>query len=151
MVEFFYSLDYDEVEDTEKNGVSPLQLHARMFAIGDRFDIPDLRVVAVQKYLNRCSLSWDDLEFLGSIREIYTSTPDSIPQLRNAAVSVAWKKARSMQDTEGVRKVYEEVTKEVPEFTRHLLSEYVNHGVNESSWKKRKLESCNWQSILSNC
>ena len=48
MVNFFYSMSYDDdiPEVTERETVSRislLQLHARMFALGDRYDIPGLR------------------------------------------------------------------------------------------------------------
>jgi len=138
MVQFFYNMDYDdEVKGIEGKDISRLQVHVRMFAIGDKFDIPVLRSLAAEKYGNRCSLSWNDLEFLGSIREIYTSTPDSIPELRNVAVSVALCKVQDMQKSKDVKEVYEGLLKEVPEFARHLLSEYVNYGECDSSRKKR--------------
>ena len=45
MVRFFYSMSYDDdiPEATEQDTpphISLLQLHARMFALGDRYDIP---------------------------------------------------------------------------------------------------------------
>lgn len=55
LVTLFYSMSYDadipEVTERETvSRISLLQLHARMFALGDRYDIPGLRDVAVKQY-----------------------------------------------------------------------------------------------------
>lgn len=52
IVDFFYSMSYDdEIPKKTEQGAdnhcfSLLQLHARMFALGDRYGIPGLRDVA---------------------------------------------------------------------------------------------------------
>ncbi len=90
MVNFFYSMDYDddipEVTEQETGPrLSLLQFHARMFALGDRYDIPGLRVVAVKKYSSRCAASCDPLELIESVYDVYERTTVSVRQLRNAA------------------------------------------------------------------
>lgn len=90
MVNFFYSMDYDddisEVTEQETGPrLSLLQLHARMFALGDRYDIPGLRDVAVKKHSSRCAVSCDPLELIESICDVYERTTASVSQLRNAA------------------------------------------------------------------
>ena len=62
MVQFFYSMSYNDdiPELTERETlslISLLQLHARMFTLGDRYDISGLRDVAVKKYSSRCAVS----------------------------------------------------------------------------------------------
>lgn len=90
MVNFFYSMDYDDdiSEVTEQESgprLSLLQLHARMVALGDRYDIPGLRDVAVKKYSSRCAVSCDPLELITSICDVYERTTASVRQLRNAS------------------------------------------------------------------
>jgi hypothetical protein len=71
MVSCFYSMNYDD-EIPEETGqetgphISLLQLHARMFALGDRYDILGLRDVAVKKYSSRAAVSGVSLELLES-------------------------------------------------------------------------------------
>ena len=130
MVQFFYSMSYDDkiLEVTERETESPislLQLHARMFALGDRYDIPGLMDVAVNKYSSRCTVSWEPLQFLESICDIYERTPSSVKDLRNAACIRMRKHLPKMLDNEAVATAYEKVLTEVPEFTKDMLGIYV--------------------------
>ena len=131
MVQFFYSMSYDddipEVTERETESlISLLQLHARMFALGDRYDIPGLRDVAVKKYSSRCAVSWKPLEFVESICDIYERTPSSLRHLRNAACIRMRKNLPNMLDDEAVANAYENVLDQVPDFTKDLLGIYVN-------------------------
>ena len=130
MVQFFYSMSYDDdiPELTEQETLSPislLQLHARMFALGDRYDIPGLRDVAVKKYSSRCAVSWEPLEFIESLCDVYERTPSSIRHLRNAACILMRKKLPKMLDDKAVAAAYEKILIEVPEFTKDMLGIYV--------------------------
>ena len=135
MVNFFYSLSYNdnisEATDQETpSHISPLQLHARMFTLGDRFDIPGLRDVAVKKYSSRCAISLEPLEFIESIYDVYKRTPASAGQLRNAACILLRKNLLKMLDDEAFATIYEKVVIEVPEFTRDMLELYVEASLN---------------------
>lgn len=135
MVNFFYSLSYDNniPEATEQeipSHISPLQLHARMFAIGDRFDIPGLRDVAVKKYSSRCAIPSEPLEFIESICDVYERIPASVRQLRNAACILLRKNLLKMLDDEVFPTVHDKVLIEVPEFTRDMLQLYVKAPLN---------------------
>jgi hypothetical protein len=61
MVSFFYSMNYDD-EIPEETGqetgshISLLQLHARMFAVGDRYDILGLRRGSQETLFQGCSV-----------------------------------------------------------------------------------------------
>jgi hypothetical protein len=130
LVDFFYSMDYiddlGEAHNQQEGGcVSLLHLHARLFAYGDRYDIPALRHVATRKYSSRCSKSWDPAEFLGSIREVYQSTPDSLRQLRDTVTSISRKQLPIMLNDTTIASMYDEVTRDVPDYTRDLLRLYV--------------------------
>lgn len=130
MVMFFYSMNYNDdipeaAERETVSRISLLQLHARMFALGDRYDIPGLRDVAVKKYSSRCAVSWEPLEFLKSLYDVYERTPSSLRHLRNAACILMRKKLPKMLDDKAVAAAYEEVVIEVPEFTKDMLAIYV--------------------------
>jgi hypothetical protein len=100
-----------------------------MFALGDRYDIPGLRGVAVKKYSSRCAVTWKPLEFLESISDVYESTPASLGQLRKAACVLARKNLPKMLDDESVAIFYEKVLIEVPGFTKDLLQIYVEEPI----------------------
>ena len=130
MVNFFYNMDYDDdIPEVTEQGNGPrlslLQLHARMFALGDRYDIPGLKDVAVKKYSSRCSVCRDPLELIESICDVYERSTASVRQLRNAACVLMRKKLPKMLDDEAVTAVYEKVLSEVPEFTMDMLGIYV--------------------------
>jgi hypothetical protein len=51
-------MDYDDDIPLDAD-VSVLQLHARMFALADKYKILDLDSVAANKYSARCLTSWE--------------------------------------------------------------------------------------------
>ncbi|KAI9780997.1 MAG: hypothetical protein M1839_006436 [Geoglossum umbratile] len=130
MVDFFYGMSYDD-EIPEDAGqeigppISSLQLHARMFALGDRYDIPGLRDVAFKKYSSRCAVPGISLELLESIYDVYSRTPSSIRQLRDTVCILVPKNLPKMLDNKVVAAAYEKIFTEVPEFTRDLLRIYL--------------------------
>lgn len=130
MVDFLYSMNYsdDMLEEagqqTEQN-ISLLQLHTRMFALGDRYDIPTLRDAAIKKYSSRCAASWEPIEFLQSIYDVYGSTAGTVRQLRDAICTLARKNLPRMLEDDDVASIYDKVATEVPEFTRDLLKIYI--------------------------
>jgi hypothetical protein len=130
MVNFFYSMNYDdeipeETGDETRPPISLLQLHARMFALGDRYDVPGLRDTAVKKYSSRATVPGVPLELLESIYDVYKGTPASVRQLRDAAGILVRKSLPKMLDEAAVATAYEKVLDEVPEFTKELLGIYV--------------------------
>ena len=130
MVQFFYSISYnnDIPKLTERETlslISLLQLHARIFALEDRYDIPGLRDVAVKKYSSRCAVSWEPLEFIESLYDVYERTPSSIRHLRNAAYIIMRKKLPKMLNDKAATATYKKVLIEVPEFTKDILGIYV--------------------------
>lgn len=129
MIRFFYSMDYNDsvLEDKEVNPPPPLsllQLHARMFALGDRYDISGLRGVAVKKYSSRCTSS-EALELIDSVYDVYEGTATSVRPLRDVACSRMRNRLPKMLDEEAVRTVYQQLLIDVPEFTRDLLDLFV--------------------------
>jgi hypothetical protein len=128
LVQFFYSLDYDETIPVEVD-VSSYQLHAQMFALADLYDIPELLSVAAHKYLARCHNVWKPLELLSSIPDVYDSTPLSVPLLRNIACTAIRKKLPTMLEEEIVAGRFNETVIASPEFAKELLQSYINNPV----------------------
>src|SRR5271156_1713249 len=124
MVNFFYSMNYDdeipeETGDETRPPISLLQLHARMFALGDRYDVPGLRDMAVKKYSSRVAVPGAPLELLESIYDVYKGTPASVRQIRDTADVLVRKNLPKMLDEAAVATAYEKVLTEVPSLRRN--------------------------------
>ena len=149
MVQFFYSMSYDDhiPQVTEQETVSlmsQLQLHARMFALGDRYDIPGLRDVAAKQYSWRCAASCEPLELVESIPDVYEGTPSSIRHLRDAACIRMRKSLPKMLDDEAVATAYEKVITAFPDFTKDMLAIYVTaplYGECSTCWLDQAFEA----------
>jgi hypothetical protein len=131
LVEYFYQMDYrsslvETADPQPRNGVSVLQLHARMFGYAEKYDIIGLRELAIQKYVMRCSKSWDAIEFLESIHEVYENTHESIRRLRDTVTNISRQRLPTMLDDDKVSATYEQVTQDIPDYTRDLLRLFMN-------------------------
>ena len=121
MVSFFYSMNYDD-EIPEETGyetgpsISLLQL---LFALGDRYDVPGLRDMAVMKYSSRVAVPGAPLELLESIYDVYKGTPASVRQIRDTADVLVRKNLPKMLDEAAVATAYEKVLTEVPSLRRN--------------------------------
>lgn len=137
MVEFFYSAYYEddiskEIEQGTGRHVSPLQLHARMFALGDRYDVSGLRDLAGKKYYfgsAGSTKSRSRLKLLESIHDVYAGTPDSIRPLRDIACLLVRKNLPMMLNDKTVATTYDKLIAEIPDFAKDLLGIYVNVSV----------------------
>jgi hypothetical protein len=125
LVQFFYSLDYSDVVP-EDSGLSPLQLHAKMFGLADEYDIPGLLPVAASKYSTGRLYSWEPLEFLTSIPDVYDAAPAQVPLLRHTACMTIRKQLPEMLLKEAVAERYKKTLAENPEFATDLLQTYIN-------------------------
>ncbi|EUC39844.1 hypothetical protein COCMIDRAFT_41722 [Bipolaris oryzae ATCC 44560] len=123
LVDFLYSSEYDD-SLLEEADISLLQLHARMFALADQYDIPGLIHLAAEKYYSRCTTSWEPLELLVSLQDVYETTTVSTKQLRNIACLAIRKHLPEMLDNKEVAEMYNKVLSEIPDFTKDLLRCY---------------------------
>jgi hypothetical protein len=124
LVQFFYSIYYDEAIP-EDSDVSVLQLHARMFALADKFEIIDLLSVPADKYSARCLTSWELSEFLSSIPDVYNGTPPPISALRRHAYTAIRRKLPAMLNDKTIWEHYDQAVTVHPGFAKDLLQSYV--------------------------
>jgi speckle-type POZ protein len=129
LVSFFYTGDYsddiDDAKDKDMEGVSILQLHARMFAVGDRYDIPTLMEVANEKFSTRCKDDWKPEEFLATIKVVYETTPRSLQPLRQFVSGVVRPKIAEIFQDETTATLCNSVLDAVPDFAKDLLHLYI--------------------------
>ncbi|KID82370.1 BTB/POZ domain-containing protein [Metarhizium guizhouense ARSEF 977] len=78
--------------DNERTENHPLLLHARVSALAECYDIPELKQLALSKFKAATPPRWLDIEdvpgFLAVVREVYTSTRDSDVNLRAAVANI---------------------------------------------------------------
>ncbi|KAF4534675.1 Kelch domain-containing protein [Lasiodiplodia theobromae] len=91
MVDFFYTNDYQldpsDAENLDDSfSASSLQIHARMFALADKYDIGELCTLASSKYSWELMDSNSLVEFFDSIHDVYSLTPPSKRDLRDQVI-----------------------------------------------------------------
>ena len=96
MLEHLYSFDYSgqktSIEDEEEScHISELHTHAQMYALGDEYDIQDLKDEASWRFENVMMSKKGQSDELTSVIEVintvYTTTPESDRGLRDAIVT----------------------------------------------------------------
>jgi len=129
LIDYFYTADYNENVDqpnTESHQrVSILQVHARMFALADKYDIGGLRVLSAEKFSSRFKSSPDGLELLESVPDVYTLTPPSVKTLRSRLTLCARIILKKSLQDKSVREVYEKIANEYPDFIKEVLDLYI--------------------------
>lgn len=127
---FFYSLKYDDnivnpIDLYTGSTTCPLQLSARMFALGDRFDVPILRMVAIKKYYSKGN-RMESLQILQSVSNVYQSNPTSVRELRNAICALAQEHLPRFFYLEAFEIELGRVTIACHEFAKDLLTILLN-------------------------
>ncbi|KXH68191.1 BTB/POZ domain-containing protein [Colletotrichum salicis] len=100
MIQYFYLLDYQqslysdstsqspELEQTNSTHISCLLLHAKVYAVAEKYAIGGLKALAVAKFKTAATQAWDPTAFLDAASETYTSTIDTDRGLRDAVIEV---------------------------------------------------------------
>jgi hypothetical protein len=77
--DFICSLCYPAVLDGD---ASQMLLHAKMYAIGDKYKVLGLQQLAREKFVRACVNFWDDKQFAVAARYAHASTPATVMGLR---------------------------------------------------------------------
>lgn len=145
MLDYLYTGDYSELIDhspmdvqTEEPtlAISPLQLHANLFALGDKYCIPELCVTALGKYSNIIESDFDPFAYLESIPDIFFSPLRNNTGLKDVAVLVPRDNLEFHLRDASVRAKYDLITAQVPEFAKQLLDTFWDAPI------LRECESC---------
>ena len=107
MLQHLYTFDYPGHkmsigDDEESSHVSELHTHAQMYALGDEYDIDDLKKEALWKFEKaieaKKGLSDALTDLIEVIPTVYETTPDSDRGLRDAVVAYGAKNLKQMKD-----------------------------------------------------
>lgn len=101
-----------ELHDSEKSEIESLEneliLHSRMYALGDYYQIPELKEAAKKKFEKAVKNSWDAPEFGRAVYIVFTSTPSSDRGLREL-VTQSWRDRPGLVDRADLEAVFREV------------------------------------------
>jgi hypothetical protein len=114
LVQYFYAGDYTSILEKEGGNldISTLQLHARVFALAD-------------KYYCRLKESFNAAEFLKSSPDVYHLTPLKLSTLRTIATCYARNHLEKALHDSSYTEIYDNITSQVPSFTKDLLDSYI--------------------------
>jgi hypothetical protein len=126
MIDYFYNGDYDVAVTSviEEQTISALRIHARMFALADKYAVDVLLSLSAAKYSDRL-IDSEILEFLGSIPDVYTLTPSLARGLRDQAIKHARINLPQYLGNTSIRQAYEGIASTTPEFIKELLDSYM--------------------------
>ena len=89
-------------DDEESSYVSELHTHAQMYALGDEYDIHDLKEEALWKFERAIEakegISDELTDVIEVIPTVYETTPDNDRGLRDAVVAFGAKNLKQMED-----------------------------------------------------
>jgi len=89
MLQALYEGDYVEIEEKEEFLENPLVFHAKVYAIGEKYDIVPLKDLAKTKTENILTLEWTPTCFFAAANEAYQSTIPKDRGLRDIYAQVA--------------------------------------------------------------
>jgi hypothetical protein len=99
MVDFLYSLDYDDHrQDETAVEEPPLVVNAKVYIIADKYNIQSLKEWAVTKYNELLPVTWNNTSFAESARIILENTLESDFMLREVIIRKASDHAKVLLD-----------------------------------------------------
>lgn len=86
--EYMYTNDYSEARSTENLEEDPELLRdIRVYALAAKFEIGNLKSLALERFQQKCKNRWESNLFAECIKEVYTSICGS--EMRSAVVQIA--------------------------------------------------------------
>ena len=84
----FISANYSEEKTTAAKKtynltISDFQVHARMFVLTNKYHIQELQIHSIAKYFSRFRNFSTAIEFLKSVKNVYTLTSTTVRSLQN--------------------------------------------------------------------
>lgn len=122
MLAFLYKADYNY--DSENSEITPLHLHAQMYSLADKYQIPALMHLAKGKYIDVLRTEPGLEDYLRSVPEVYVAQ-GSGNELRVVAVQFARRVLRKGIEQEDVRMNLREVIDQVPEYGFDVLEAFI--------------------------
>lgn len=110
------SLESDTAEGDGDSEESDLMVHAKVYAIAEKYGIAGLKALARRKFITQVDEHWSDGSFPAAIEEVYESTVDTDRGLRDVVIQTFRSHPDLMQ-----RKDVEEVARMTPQLSWELF------------------------------
>ena len=99
MLHFLYTLDYEDDVD----GARPLLVNAEVYGLGEKYNIPCLKILARDKFMGALHAGWDITSFPEVIETVYTTTPASDFALRLCLTPILQKHKDELIEHQGFK------------------------------------------------
>ena len=117
MITYFYKFDYG-------NDATTPEEHVRVYIVADKYDVPDLKALAVRRFECTAPGYFDGLDAcLPIVKLIYDNTTRKNQDIRIAAI-VAWLRGSQNLKAEEQSKQLTAGLIEMPEFAAELATAY---------------------------
>ncbi|KAI1828216.1 BTB/POZ protein [Xylaria intraflava] len=127
MIQYMYSGTYDArpgMYDSES--ASRLQMHARVFALADKYQIDELETLSAREYTVSLHDKVDISPFLGSIHDVFNLTPQSKRAMRIAAINFAKNYlGAAMRGSSDLQTRFNDTARDIPDFAQELLESFL--------------------------
>lgn len=140
MLEHIYGFDYSGHkisigDEEEPSHISEFHTHASMYALGDEYDISDLKEEALWKFKKTMEAKMGHEDELESVIEVmptvYRTTPSSDRGLRDAVVAFGANNLERIKDLSGFKSAVTQapdyIVEVLPMFLRRLDDEKIRH------------------------
>ena len=129
MISFMYFRSYADRDPEPEEGPSSrsvFRTHAEVYAIADKYDLPELSELAMSKFSKELMWDHDRTEFLRSVPKVYDLTPDSNRGLRDVVVAYVRQHAEELREGKELASLFDSVAHSVPGFAADLLIQYMD-------------------------
>lgn len=127
MIEFLYTASYrnTDTSNTTTEELYELGLHAKLYAIADKYGIDGLAVESKSIFLAATQTSWNGQEFLRSIPSIYNLTPESNRGLRDIAVSCTRLHSKELSTEVELQELWKDVSLQAPLYSIDVVDSFL--------------------------
>ncbi|EAW06333.1 BTB/POZ domain protein [Aspergillus clavatus NRRL 1] len=107
MINFLYGFDYNSI-GRDRERVSPMLFHAKVYQVGDKYDVPKLKEQARTEFAAAIQTDWDMDDFPLAIAGAYSTTPSGDRGLRDPLVDTSLGNISALLEKEGFIQVLRE-------------------------------------------
>jgi speckle-type POZ protein len=143
MIHHMYGFDYNS-SGNESRRVSPMLFNVKVYHIADKYDVPELKKAAKEKFETTVKACWQMDDFPVAISEVYKGTLETDRGLRDPIVTMSTEHIDQLQEDDGFRRVLESTAR----FAADLALNLAQRNVQGSKTTKYRCPSCNSHWLL---
>lgn len=149
LLQYLYTYNYKTVSsNTEYKVAYEMRFQVKVYAIADKYDIPELKKLATNRFeltLSKEHKGYESFMFYKVVRDVYTSTPDSDRGLRNLVLKACTK----YHDDVLLEPRFVKMADQLPGFWKEYLREVLDYPQEEPGTYRCSICSEMWNSFPS--